>query len=218
LGIVENTTLQSHTPELFEAAKTALQDFQVRRLKRDFRDLRLSPEYGPFTEFFATEIYSAKDFTERNESFRKLTSQFRGVLGDEIYTGLVRLLDLHSLTDQLDDKMTEILVAAGTPTNFTETQYEKAYRDLDNYDERLSQIHMILDSLRFTHHVSQMTFIGVVLKSAKLAAGLFTRDRTVGMLEHAYSTLRGIKNIEYLVGQVESREVDRLNRIYGLDS
>ena len=215
---MENTTLQSHTPELFEAAKTALQDFQVRRLKRDFRDLRLSPEYGPFTEFFATEIYSAKDFTERNESFRKLTSQFRGVLGEEIYTGLVRLLDLHSLTDQLDDRLTELLIAAGTPTNFTEAQYEKAYKELDNYDERMSQIRMILESLRFTHHVSQMTFIGVVLKSAKVAAGIFTRDRTLGMLEHAYSTLRGIKNIEYLVEQVQTREVSRLDRIYGFGS
>ena len=214
---MENTTLQTRTPELFEAAKTALQDFQVRRLKRDFRDLRLSPEYGPFTEFFATEIYSAKDFTERNESFRKLTSQFRGVLGEEIYTGLVRLLDLHSLTDQLDDRITEHLIAAGTPTNFTEAQYEKAYKELDNYDERMSQIRMILDSLRFTHHVSQMTFIGVVLKSAKVAAGMFTKDRTIGMLEHAYSTLRGIKNIEYLVDQVQTREVSRLDRIYGLD-
>ena len=129
----------------------------------------------------------------------------------------MRLLDLHSLTDQLDDRITEHLIAAGTPTNFTEAQYEKAYKELDNYDERMSQIRMILDSLRFTHHVSQMTFIGVVLKSAKVAAGMFTKDRTIGMLEHAYSTLRGIKNIEYLVDQVQTREVSRLDRIYGLD-
>lgn len=212
---MDDTTIKASGAVSLEEAKSAVQEFQVRRLKRDFRDMRKSEEYGAFSDFFATEIYSARDFTERNESFRRVTNQFRHVIGDEIYVGLVRLLDLHSLTDRLDEEVAGALVAMGRPLEFTEPEYEEAYRRLDNYDERLLQIDLIIESLEFTHHVSQMTLIGVVLKSAKIATGFFSKDRTVELLERAYSMLRHIKSITYLVEEVRKREVARLDRIYG---
>jgi hypothetical protein len=196
-------------------AKNAVQDFQVRRLKRDFRDLRLSAEYGPLCDFFATEIYSAKDFTERNAGFRRVTTQFRSIIGDEIYHGLIRLLDLHALTDRLDDEVAAYLADRGTPTEFTESQYEKAYRALDNYEDRRLQIDMIIDSFHFTHHVSQMTFIGMVLKSARIATGLFTKDHAIELLDRAYWLMRDVKDIGPFVAEIERREIARLDRIYG---
>jgi hypothetical protein len=215
LDNVDDTVTEASLGASLENTKLAVQEFQVRRLKRDFRDLRKSEEYGPFSEFFATEIYSARDFTERNESFRRLAHQFRGLLGDEIHSGLVRLLDLHSLTDQLDEQIAGALITAGTPRNFTEAQYERAYRELDNYDERHLQIELIIESLTFTHRISQMALINVVLKSARLAVGFFSKDRTIELLEHACSTLRNISNVDYLVGEIRDRELARLNRIFG---
>ena len=116
--------------------------------------------------------------------------------------------------DRLDADVAVVLVDMGVPVDFTEAQYEEAYRRLDNYDERLFQIELIIESLEFTHRVSQMTLIGVVLKSARLATGLFSKDRAVELLERAYSMLRHIKDIGYLVGEIRTREVARLDRIY----
>jgi hypothetical protein len=59
-----------------------------------------------------------------------------------------------------------------------------------------------------------MSLINVALKSARLAIGLFSKDRTIELLEHACSTLRNISNVDYLVGEVRDREVSRLNRIF----
>jgi hypothetical protein len=174
----------------------------------------MSAEYGEFCEFFADEIYSARDFTERNESFRKVTTQFRAIIGDEIFTGLIRLLDLHRLTDELDDKMAVLLEQESLIEVFTEADYEYAYRALDNYGERRTQLEMIVDSLRFTHDVSQRAFIGMVLRSARVAAGIFTKDRILELLDTAYHTLRGIENIEPLTAEVWRRELARLDRIY----
>jgi hypothetical protein len=213
---VSDATINTGPVVTPEQSKRAIQEFQVRRLKRDFRDLRMSPEYGRFCEFFATEIYSAQDFTERNESFRRLTSQFRSVLGEEIYIGLVRLLDLHSLTDRLDDELATVMLAHGVPVDFSEAQYERGYRELDNYDERREQIDLIVESLHFTHRVSHMPFITVVLKSAKLAVGLFKRDRIVELLEQACSTLHDIRDVTPLADEIFRREVARLDRIYAL--
>lgn len=215
LNVVKKTSATSKADATLAEAKAAVQDFQVRRLKRDFRDLRMTEEYGPFAEFFATEIYSAKDFTERNESFRRLTGQFRHILGDDIYTGLVGLLDLHSLTDELDEMVAEGLLVRQIPLTFSEAQYERIYREIDNYEVRVHQIEMIVTSLAFTHRISHQALIGVVLKSAKVATGLFSKDRTVAVLEHAYSTLRHIKDIGFLSGEIERREISRLDRIYG---
>jgi hypothetical protein len=200
---------------LIAEAKSAVQEFQVRRLKRDFRDIRMSAEYGPLCDFFASEIYSARDFTERNAGFRRVTTQFRNILGEEIYHGLIRLLDLHALTDRLDTEIASLLADQGTPVNFTETQYEEAYRKLDNYDDRSAQLEMIVESFHFTHRVSQMTFIGMVLKSAKIASGLFTKDHSIDLLDRAYWLMRDVKNIEPFTEEVARRELARLDRIYG---
>jgi hypothetical protein len=196
-------------------AKNAVQEFQVRRLKRDFRDIRMSPEYGPLCDFFATEIYSARDFTERNTGFRRVTTQFRNIIGEEIHEGLIRLLDLHALTDRLDDEVATLLGERGIGTNFTEAQYEDAYRVLDNYEDRRAQIEMIVDSFHFTHRVSQMTFIGMVLKSARFAAGIFTKDHAIELLDRAYWLMRDVKDIRPFTDEIGRREMRRLDRIYG---
>jgi hypothetical protein len=60
-----------------------------------------------------------------------------------------------------------------------------------------------------------MSLIGVVLKSVRVAAGLFTKDRIVELLERAYSTMRGIRDVGYLIEEVRKRELERLDRIYG---
>jgi hypothetical protein len=205
------TTDRERAPD----SKSAVQEFQVKRLKRDFRDIRLSPDYGPLCEFFAAEIYSAKDFTERNAGFRRVTNQFRSILGDEIHTGLIRLLDLHALTDELDDRVAAELTRRGIPTGFTEVQYEAVYRDLDNFDDRRRQIELILESFRFTHQVSQMALIGMVLRSARLAAGIFTRDHAIELLDKAYRIMHRVRNIEPFVQEIGARELARLDRIYG---
>jgi hypothetical protein len=199
-------------------AKTAVQDFQVRRLKRDFRDIRMSSEYGKLCDFFASEIYSAKDFTERNAGFRRVTTQFRGVIGEEIFTGLTRLLDLHSLTDRLDESLAALLLDQGIASEFTETQYEEAYREQSVYDERIRQLDMIVDSFHFTHRVSQMTLIGMVLRSAKLAAGFFTKDHAIELLDRAYWLMRDVKDIAPFTAEIGRRERERLDRIYGVAS
>ena len=213
---MSDITVNQDSSASLHDVKLAVQEFQVRRLKRDFRDLRLSPEYGPFCEFFATEIYSARDFTERNDSFRRLADQFRGLLGQDIHDGLVRLLDLHSLTDRLDQALAESIRAMGIPRDFTESQYEDAYRALDNYDERIAQIDLIIESLEFTHRISQMALINVALKSARIAIGIFSKDRIVALLERACDTLRHIKNVDYLADEIRGREVARLDRIYSV--
>jgi hypothetical protein len=215
---MRDTKSAARSAEALANAKNALQEFQVRRLKRDFRDLRMSKEYGALCDFFATEIYSARDFTERNAGFRRVTTQFRSIIGDEIHDGLIRLLDLHALTDRLDDELSSLLVERGTGVNFTESQYEDAYRQLDNYDDRALQISMIMDSFRFTHRVSQMTFIGMVLKSARIAAGLFTKDHAIELLDRAYWLMRDVKDIRPFTDEVGRRELARLDRIYGKEA
>jgi hypothetical protein len=73
---------------------------------------------------------------------------------------------------------------------------------------------MIAESFRFTHHVSQMTFIGILLKSAHFAVGLFRKDHALELLDRAYWTMRDVKDIEPFVAEIERWEISRLDRIY----
>ncbi|MCS7079132.1 MAG: hypothetical protein NZ585_03665 [Chloracidobacterium sp.] len=198
------------------ALKRELQDFQVKQLKRNFSDLYNSKEYGPLCEFFVQDIYAPRDFEERNRSFEQISNYFRNALGERFFHGLIRLLDLYELSDALDNLMVVTLEKMGVRRNISQEQYDEAYYRCNNYDARIEQLDLIVECFHFTHSLCQYRFIGMILKTARLTAHMFTmsRDNIVDMLERGYNALRPVKNIQSLTDTIYERELKRLNRIY----
>lgn len=206
----------STKPTVNLALKRELQDFQVKQLKRNFNDLYTSQEYGPLCEFFAQDIYAPRDFEERNRSFEQISSYFRNALGERFFQGLIRLLDLYELSDTLDNLMVITLEKMGVKKNISQEQYDEAYYRCNNYDTRIEQLELIVECFHFTHALCQYRFIGMILKTARLTAHMFTasRDNIVDMLERGYNALRPVKNIRPFTDTIYDRELKRLNRIY----
>ncbi|AEP11795.1 MULTISPECIES: FFLEELY motif protein [Chloracidobacterium] len=206
----------SAKPKINLALKRELQDFQVKQLKRNFSDLYTSQEYGQLCEFFAQDIYAPRDFEERNRSFEQISSYFRNALGERLFHGLIRLLDLYEMSDAMDDLMVVTLEKMGVRKNITQEQYDEAYYRCNNYDERIEQLDLIVECFHFTHNLCQYRFIGMILKTARMTSHLFSssKDSIVDMLERGYQALRPVKNIKPFTDTIYERELKRLNRIY----
>jgi hypothetical protein len=206
----------SAKPKINLALKRELQDFQVKQLKRNFSDLYTSQEYGQLCEFFAQDIYAPRDFEERNRSFEQISSYFRNTLGERLFHGLIRLLDLYEMSDAMDDLMVVTLEKMGVRKNITQEQYDEAYYRCNNYDERIEQLDLIVECFHFTHNLCQYRFIGMILKTARMTSHLFSssKDSIVDMLERGYQALRPVKNIKPFTDTIYERELKRLNRIY----
>ncbi len=214
--MAKKSTKPAQKPPVSIEMKRELQDFQVRQLKRNFSDIYDSKEYGKLCQFFANDIYAPKDFEERNRSFEQISNYFRNSLGDKLFHGLIRLLDLYEMSDDMDDLMVVTLEKMGVKGTISQEQYDKAYYLSDNYDRRVEQLDLIVECFDFTHALTRFRSIGWILKTARLTSHLFSgsKDNIVDMLQRGYDAMRDTASVEGFNDIIYEREMKRLNRIY----
>ncbi|MGB5983781.1 MAG: hypothetical protein WBG37_00635, partial [Desulfobacterales bacterium] len=152
-------------PELFLQLKRSLQTFQSVRLNRSYADLKNDPEYARIGRFFFEKLYAPEDFSFRDTSIKKL----HALLNGKVYAGMIsavsKVIELHELSDMLDDRMVEQMIALDIGANMDMDQYQEVYRSLDNYDERLYQIALGREVTRHFHRLSKKWSVAISLKT-----------------------------------------------------
>ncbi|MEI7643513.1 MAG: hypothetical protein WCJ55_04300 [Chloroflexales bacterium] len=193
--------------------RIALQVFQSHRLRRDYRDLSAIPMYEPVGEFFFTELYGPRDFSQRDNDARRLQHFLHIVPGVHLQD-IEELLDLISTTAELDDELTQLLIDRGVPSTFDESIYEQIYREADNYDERYRQLELIDISLENVFRLSRSHLLGIGLERSGMIARLAGFESGHTFLLNGYRALRNITSIDHFATTIYNRELERLNRIF----
>ncbi|MFZ5573347.1 MAG: FFLEELY motif protein [Thermodesulfobacteriota bacterium] len=198
----------------FFKLKRALQAFQSARLSRTYKDIKENPEYAKIGVFFFEKLYAPEDFSFRDESIRKLHKLLKG----KIYTGIIsavnKVIELHELTDELDNLMVVGMIDLGVGPDLTMQQYQEVYRRLDNYDQRLYQIRLSTDVTRTFHRLSKKWLVALSLNTVRSAAHLIGMGKILDFIYEAYEGFRAIKNIDFFVETVEQREIAWHNEIW----
>ncbi len=194
--------------------KQRLIEHQSLRLRETYGDFAEDSRYRHIADFFFTAIYSSQDKSKRDADFKELYEYFQDKLGMEIIRALGRLVDLNTLTNDLDELVVDQLQRVCRSAKFSNTQYEQAYRDCDNHDARVQQIKLILDSVRFFHEVSHWRSIGLMMKVIRLTARLKGATEMGDFIQQGFEALRTVKDVEPFLTAVNDRELERLNRIW----
>jgi hypothetical protein len=197
------------------AYRLTLQAFQSKRLRRDYRDLSAIAQYTPVGEFFFEEMYGPRDFSERDASARRL-QHFLHMLPGVHLRDIEEVLELLELTVSLDDQLAQMMHADMAPLDFDEPTYEAYYRRQDNYDERLRQLDLVRSCLLNVFHLSRSALLGVALHRSRLVARLTGIEAVHTFLTKGYDALRGMQSIDHFSDTIYSRELKRLDRIYGV--
>ncbi len=123
---------------------TLLRVFQAQRLAITHSDLLANPRYSPATHFFLNDVYSPKDFSQRDADLMQFYQGVRKVLPERAVSILSDVITLSDLTNELDEKLSRVLFdEVGVIDSITPQQYAEGYRICDNYDDRVRQIKMI---------------------------------------------------------------------------
>jgi len=197
-----------------EELKTALQTFQSARLNRTYEDLKHTPEYGDMGEFFFNKLYSPDDFTFRNESIEKLHKALDGKVYAGMVTAVSKVIELHHLSDELDDKMVLKMIELGVGTDMNMEEYQKVYRSLDNYDQRLYQINLSAVVTLLFYNLSKKRVVAVSLKLVKAAAFFFNIQKIIDFVFDGYNAFKKIDNIDFFVDTLLEREIAWHNEIW----
>ncbi|MEI6776952.1 MAG: hypothetical protein WCK70_08625 [Chloroflexales bacterium] len=193
--------------------RIALQVFQSHRLRRDYRDLSAIPMYEPVGEFFFTELYGPRDFSQRDNDARRLQHFLHIVPGVHL-RDIEELLELISITAELDDGLTDLLIDRGVPLTFDEQIYEQLYRESDNYEDRYRQLELISNSLDNVFRLSRSHLLGIALERSSVIARLAGFESGHTFLLKGYRALRNVTEIDHFATTIYNRELDRLNRIF----
>lgn len=193
-----------------------LQAFQSQRLRRDHDALARSPLYGRLAEFFFDDIYGPHDFNDRNARFHQLYDKLVHIVGPKPLATMKESLELVELTDILDDALLDVLVQQGKAAGWTLAEYEQAYRDCDNYPARVEQIERIAATMRAVAGLSRLPLIDWHLQALRLPARRLGWEPTLAFLIRGYRAFHPVHDIEPFVAAVETLEMQRLRRIYGL--
>ncbi|MBF0574024.1 MAG: hypothetical protein HQK69_09740 [Desulfamplus sp.] len=200
--------------DIFLTLKRALQKFQSNRLNTTYQDIKSNPEYDLMGDFFFNRLYAPEDFSFRDEGIKKLHRALDG----KVYSGMVsavsKVIELHELSDALDNLMVHKMIDGDIGTGMNMDQYQEIYRSLDNYDQRIYQINLSTEVTRTFHRLSQKWIVAVSLNTVKSAAYFFKIKPVVDFIYQGYTAFRQIKNIDYFVNTIHDRETAWHNEIW----
>jgi hypothetical protein len=198
-----------------EEYKLALQSFQSHRLRRDMADLAAESQYRKIGKFFFEEMYGPRDFSARDQQAQRIHRFVHRAPGLTVHD-VEPVLELLELTNELDDEITNLLIAIDAPLDFDEATYEHAYRLADNYTERVKQIGLVIVALGNVHRLGRKKLLGIALQSTQAVAHALGMADIHRFLWLGYQAIQPVRDIHRFLKTIHTREQERLDRIYGI--
>jgi len=195
-----------------------LREWQADRLAHTYADLLADPHYCPACEFFLSDIYAPRDFTQRDHDLERIHKFLSRVLPATTIQLLTMTVELNNLTTLLDNYLLQVLVdQLGVTDAVTAELYAEAYRACNNQAERVRQIDLIQSILKQVGEGARHRVVGAALKMAKVPAQRAGWVEIYDFLERGYQALRHMQDAQIFAETIAQREMSLLDLIYAGD-
>lgn len=191
-----------------------LGNWQAERLKRTHQDLYRQPDYHQGLNFLLTDLYSATDLSQRDDSIDRVFPKMVKWLPDHLLATFAGLVELNLTTQRLDLDLMETLNGLNHPINeLQEWQYCEAYRASRQLPLRQRQIRLIAEvGGQLDRYVRNRT-LGWLLSMTRSAADMAGLADLHDFLHRGYSAFRAMDNVGALIDELVARETRVLERI-----
>jgi hypothetical protein len=194
-----------------------LRQWQTSRLARSYADLLAHPRFAPPCRFFLDDIYSPRDFTQRDHDMLQLHDFMQRFVPAVMMRPLTLTVTLHGLTEKLDQALCAMLFDVMQAPEVSLAAYAEAYRRCNNYGERAEQITLVgqigRDLDRIVRQPLTGTFLGLAAGPARRAGW----EELTGFLERGYRAFKQMGGPKAFLELVRRRETHYLDRIYAGD-
>jgi hypothetical protein len=202
-------------PGLAEAV-SEIKHLQARRFQGTYADLLQTTRYRPAALFFLNELYSDKDYTERDAQFARIAGALERIFPEQVVHTAAALAQLHGLTEELDFSMAEHWMAH--PDGTEGARYIAAWRAVDRRSDRSQQLATTLEVGaeldRLTRKHGLRTMLRMMRRPAQMA-GLGSLQQ---FLESGFDTFAAMgkqaEAVSYFLGLVDTRESALMARLF----
>ncbi|NTU85155.1 MAG: hypothetical protein HGA45_38315 [Chloroflexales bacterium] len=196
-----------------------LRAWQAQRLAQTYADLLDEPASRPALRFFLSDLYAARDFSQRDHDIERIHSFLGQVLPAQTLHVLTEIITLNRLTTALDHDLCEVLVRQlGVTSVITTAQYAEGYRLCANYDARVCQIDLITTVLARVGAGSHRPVVGLAMKLAQLPAKQAGWGELYDGLKRGYAAFKQLRDVMAFVGTIAERERRILDQLYAGDA
>jgi hypothetical protein len=179
------------TPGLARAV-SAIKQFQARRFAGTYQDLLHAKPYQAAARFFLDELYSEKDYAERDTQFARIAGGLARFFPQEVTQTAISLAQLHLLTETLDLAMARHWLSnanadasANTPDP---SRYISAWRAVGRREDRHMQLANVLALGRELDHLTRTPGLRFMLKMMRGPANLARLGALQRFLEAGFDT------------------------------
>ena len=195
-----------------------LRGWQANRLARTYADLLANPRYSPACEFFLSDIYAPRDFSQRDHDLERIYTFLSRVLPAPTLQLLTETVELNRMTNMLDHRLLRVLIdQLGVVDTLTPELYAHAYCICDNYAERVHQIELTQSILMQVSVGARQRLVGAAIKMAKIPAQRAGWVDLYGFLERGQHAFKQMKDAQTFVDTIIQREMSILDLIYHTD-
>lgn len=204
-----------------ERALYQIKTFQCNRFAVTYSDLLTQPAFAPACNFFLEEIYSPRDFDQRDAEFAKIAGAVERLFPQSIVKIAITLAELHVLTEQLDIRMAQTALATfGTDrtSQLTEVLYREIWQEVGSKDDRLQQLTKVMLLGADLKKVVLLPGIRLTLRAMRGPAKTAKLSLLQAFLEAGFETFAVLAKtphgVEYFLETVHQRESLWIQKMY----
>ena len=201
-----------------ETALRQVKQVQARRFAGTYADLLAAGPYAAASDFFLTELYSDKDYAERDAQFARIAGAIERFFPQQVAGTAVALAQLHAATEELDQAMAVAWLAQARSELGDAGRYVMAWRGVGRRQERENQLTVVLGIGERMARLTRTPGLRVMLKMMRgpaVAAGLGSLQR---FLESGFDTFAAMARrrggAEEFLGIIQAREAALLAMLF----
>ncbi len=207
---------QQHRAEPAVAqAGVHIKRFQAQRFQATYADLLHSPRYQTAATFFLHELYSDKDYAERDQQFARIANTIARLFPKAVVNTAAALAEVHALTESLDDQMARQWLAdtLAAPDSPAGARYIRCWRRVEDARARHQQLEVVLQLGHALNRLTRTPGLRSLLKMMRrpaAAAGLTALQQFLEAGFDAFADMRGADEFLKIIQQRESEWIRAL--------
>lgn len=203
------------------AAIGEIKRLQSRRFAGTYSDLLQSGRHAAAARFFLDELYSDKDYAERDAQFARIAGAIEKFFPAQVAQTAVTLARLHALTEELDQAMGMAWTRLPANGAVTAARYVAAWRAVGRREDRIRQLEVVSgvgdEMVRLTRTPGLRMMLRM-MRGPAAAAGLGSLQR---FLESGFDTFAAMArqpgSAEAFLATIRERESALITLLFDAD-
>jgi len=192
------------------AGLRAVKRFQHARFLHDYAGLLASPRYGDAARFFLEQIYGPGDYEARDVELERVAPVMARMLPDDVMHTVAGLMELHALTEELDQQM----AAALGPANLDDRSYRAAWLRVGRRPAREQQLSLLLLAGRELDRYTRSKVLAATLRVMRGPARAAGFGRLQAFLEAGMSAFASMGGASEFLRSIEDHETRVLDDFF----